>query len=322
MDLQSIQQLLASPLAEIESLLMQSFHTKAGLINELTAYTVHSGGKRLRPILSLLTSYSCGYHGPNAITLAAIIEYIHTATLLHDDVVDGSEQRRAKPTANCIWSNPASVLVGDFLYSRAFQMMVSVNDMRILDVMANTTNKIAEGEILQLMNRHNPHLGLHDYLEIIHAKTAKLFEAATMLGAILANQPQPLVAQWGRFGLHLGVAFQMIDDLLDYVAPEDVLGKNLGDDLAEGKMTLPLIFLLENGTPAQQQLVTKAISQGKTDALPPLIDAIKTSGALEYARQLADKEIQLAKAALPDLPDSPYFQALQALCQLTINRQY
>lgn len=322
MDLQSIQQLLASPLAEIESLLMQSFDTKAGLINELTAYTVHSGGKRLRPILSLLTSYSCGYHGPNAITLAAIIEYIHTATLLHDDVVDGSEQRRAKPTANCVWSNSASVLVGDFLYSRAFQMMVSLDDMRILDVMANTTNKIAEGEILQLMNRHNPSLSLSKYLEIIHAKTAKLFEAATMLGAVLAKQPQDLVTQWGQFGLHLGIAFQMIDDLLDYVAPEEVLGKHLGDDLAEGKMTLPLIFLLENGTSAQQQLVTQAISQGKAEALSPLILAIKTSGALTYARELADKEIQLAKAALPTQPDSPYFQALQALCQLTINRQY
>lgn len=322
MNLQSIQQLLAAPLAEIEVLLMQSFHTKAGLVNELTGYTINSGGKRLRPILSLLTTYSCGYHGHHAITLAAIIEYIHTATLLHDDVVDGSEQRRAQPTANSIWSNPASVLVGDFLYSRAFQMMVSLDNMRILDVLANTTNKIAEGEILQLMNRHNPQLSLEDYLEIIHAKTAKLFEAATMLGAVLADQPQPLIQQWGQFGLHLGIAFQMIDDLLDYVAPEHILGKNLGDDLAEGKMTLPLIFLLEHGTSAQQALVKQAITQGKTEALAPLITAIKTSGALDYARALADKEIQLAKAALPDLPDSPYHQALQALCRLTLERQY
>ena len=291
------------------------------LINQLGIYIVNSGGKRLRPLLATLAARAVGYQGKDHITLATIIEFIHTATLLHDDVVDESTLRRGKETANAVFGNQASVLVGDFLYTRAFQLMVSLKRMEVMAILADATNKIAEGEVLQLMNVHDADTSEANYLQVIYCKTAKLFEAATELAAILADQTEPVVNAMRAYGVHLGTAFQLIDDVLDYQADQAELGKNIGDDLAEGKPTLPLIHALQHGNSEQQALIRNAITEGNgLQHLDAIMAAMQQTGAFDYTRQKAEQEAEKAKAALSILPDSPYKQALQQLADLSVGR--
>jgi octaprenyl-diphosphate synthase len=292
------------------------------LINQMAGYIINSGGKRLRPLLALLAARACGYTGDRHIQLAAIIEFIHTATLLHDDVVDGSELRRGRETANAVWGNPASVLVGDFLYSRAFEMMVELDDLRVLDVLANTTNTIAEGEVLQLLNVHNPDTTEEQYLRVILRKTAKLFEAGAQLGALVAGQPEDVQAALAAYGLHLGTAFQLIDDVLDYSADPEETGKNIGDDLAEGKPTLPLIYVLEHGDREQAACVRKAIEDGGREQIEAVLQAVRATDALVYTRQLARTEADKAIAGLSELPPSPFRQSLLELAAFSISRTH
>jgi octaprenyl-diphosphate synthase len=292
------------------------------LINQMAGYIINSGGKRLRPLLALLAARACGYDGERHIQLAAIIEFIHTATLLHDDVVDGSELRRGRDTANAVWGNPASVLVGDFLYSRAFEMMVELNDLRILDVLANTTNTIAEGEVLQLLNVHNPDTTEEQYLRVILRKTAKLFEAGAQLGALVAGQSDSVQTAMAGYGLHLGTAFQLIDDVLDYSADPEETGKNIGDDLAEGKPTLPLIYVLEHGDREQAACIRKAIEDGGRDHIEAVLQAVRATDALGYTRRLAKTEADKAAHALAALPPSEYRQSLLELATFSIDRTH
>ncbi|MDR9499172.1 MAG: octaprenyl diphosphate synthase [Hydrogenovibrio sp.] len=321
MTLDDIRTLMADDLRATDALILERLASDVVLINQIGHYIIHSGGKRLRPLLLLLSAKACGYQGQQHHTLAAVIEFIHTSTLLHDDVVDESSVRRGRDTANEVWGNAASVLVGDFLYSRSFEMMVEPGDMRVMEILSEATNVIAEGEVLQLLNCHNPDVTMATYMDVIHRKTAKLFEAATRLGAVLGQQPQwesPL-ADYGR---HVGAAFQLIDDALDYTADADTLGKSLGDDLAEGKPTLPLIYLMENGSPEDVALVRKAIEQGGLDQLTQITQRIQQSGALEHTRREAEKQAALAQAALKDLPDSPVTQALHSLADLAVQRTH
>lgn len=290
------------------------------LINELGNHLIHSGGKRLRPLMVLLAARAAGYAGPAAITLAAVIEFIHTATLLHDDVVDGSELRRGQATANVLWGNEASVLVGDFLYSRAFQMMVQIGNARVMEVLADTTNAIAEGEVLQLLNCNDPDITEEQYIVVIRHKTAKLFEAAARIGAILATSP--CEAALAAYGMHLGIAFQLIDDLLDYDADRAVLGKNVGDDLAEGKATLPLIHALRHGTPEQKQLLSRAVREGGLAEMDPVSAAIESTGSIAYTAAQAEREAQHARQALSTIPESPYKQALLDLAHFSVYRDH
>jgi octaprenyl-diphosphate synthase len=321
MTLDDIRTLMADDLKATDALILERLASDVVLINQIGHYIIHSGGKRLRPLLLLLSAKACGYQGQQHHTLAAVVEFIHTSTLLHDDVVDESCVRRGRDTANEVWGNAASVLVGDFLYSRSFEMMVEPGDMRVMEILSEATNVIAEGEVLQLLNCHNPDVTMATYMDVIHRKTAKLFEAATRLGAVLGQQPQwenPL-ADYGR---HVGAAFQLIDDALDYTADAETLGKSLGDDLAEGKPTLPLIYLMENGSPEDVVLVRDAIEQGGLDQLAQITQRIQQSGALEHTRREAEKQAALAQAALKDLPDSPVKQALNSLADLAVQRTH
>jgi octaprenyl-diphosphate synthase len=270
----------------------------------------------------LMAAGASGHRGPNAHELAAVVEFIHTATLLHDDVVDESELRRGRQTANAAFGNAASVLVGDFLYSRAFQMMVTVQSMRVMEVLADATNTIAEGEVLQLLNAHNPEIGEEQYLEVIRRKTAKLFEASARLGAILGGVPGVLEEGFAAFGMHLGTAFQVIDDVLDYSGDHMETGKNLGDDLSEGKPTLPLIHVMRRGSPEQAALVRRAIEQGGRDEFPAVLEAIRETGALEFAREQARREAQAACAAIGAVADSKYRQALLDLAAFAVDRNF
>jgi octaprenyl-diphosphate synthase len=270
----------------------------------------------------LLAARACGYAGEDHIAAAAIVEFIHTATLLHDDVVDESTLRRGRETANAIWGNQASVLVGDFLYSRSFQMMVGIGSIRLMEIMADTTNAIAEGEVMQLLNCHDPDTTEERYMAVIHCKTAKLFEAAARLGAVLAGWPRDKELLLGRYGLHLGTAFQLIDDVLDYRASSAELGKNIGDDLAEGKPTLPLIYALRHGAPEEAQIIRAAIEQGGLDQLDLVTRTIESTGALDYTARLAVREAEQAIANLVALPDSPAKDALAGLARFAVNRRY
>ena len=299
----------------------EELRSDVALINQLGEYLVAAGGKRLRPLVVLLAAQACGVTDSRHIELAAIIEFIHTATLLHDDVVDGSELRRGRDTANAVWGNPASVLTGDFLYSRAFQMMVKVDDMRVMRIMADATNRIAEGEVMQLLNCHDPDTTEARYTEVIHRKTATLFEAGARLGAIAADRPARDEQALAIYGLHLGTAFQLIDDVLDYSASPEEMGKNIGDDLAEGKPTLPLIHAMQHGTPEQRTLLRQAVEHGGLEHIDEIIRIVNKSGALEYTRERAVMESTKARAALKSLTPSPYLEALKDLADFAIARR-
>lgn len=321
MTLSEIRTLIQNDIQATDQLILSKLASDVVLINQIGHYIINSGGKRLRPLLVLLTARACDYQGQHHLTLAAVIEFIHTSTLLHDDVVDESTTRRGNQTANAVWGNAASVLVGDFLYSRSFEMMVEPGDMRIMEILSETTNVIAEGEVLQLLNCHDADTTTERYMEVIHRKTAKLFEAATQLGAVLAKTPQYEV-NLANYGRHLGAAFQLIDDVLDYMADAKTLGKNLGDDLAEGKPTLPLIYVLEKGTDAEKSLVRRAIEAEGISLLAQVTAAIQRTGAIAYTQQIANEEVKKAKQALATFPSSSYKTALLALADLAIHRDH
>lgn len=309
-------------LDKVDKLIIDSLYSDITLVQDIGKYIIQSGGKRLRPLLVLISAKACGYTGNQQITLATVIEFIHTATLLHDDVVDGSALRRGNATANNKWGNEAAVLVGDFLYSRAFQLMVTIQNLDVLRVIANATNTIAEGEVLQLLHQRNPETTEKNYLHVIRCKTAKLFEAAAEVGAILANTAPNIQQALSQYGLHLGTAYQLIDDLLDYQADSDTFGKILGNDLSEGKPTLPLIYLLQYGTTQQRALVTSAISNPQDVNLSAIQSAIINSKALEYTLNFAKREVNLAKQAIAELEESEHKNTALELANFVVNRNY
>ncbi|BAL23458.1 octaprenyl diphosphate synthase [Azoarcus sp. KH32C] len=313
---------IAADMQAVDAVIRQRLYSDVVLIRQVAEYIIQSGGKRLRPALVLFSANAMGYRGVHHHELAAVVEFIHTATLLHDDVVDESELRRGNKTANAMFGNAASVLVGDFLYSRAFQMMVGVNNMRVMQVLADATNMIAEGEVLQLLNCHNADVEIEDYLRVIRYKTAKLFEAATRLGAILSGADQETEERMAAFGMHLGTAFQLIDDVLDYSSDEAATGKHLGDDLAEGKPTLPLIHAMQHGTPEQAALVRGAIESGGRDEFPRILEAIHETGALEETRRHARAEAQRAIDAISSLSPSIFKEALLQLSDFAVERNH
>ena len=320
MDLDAIRELISNDLAATDQLILDRLASDVVLINQVGHYIVGSGGKRLRPVIVLLAANALGYTGKHHINLAAIVEFIHTATLLHDDVVDGSEQRRSRDTANAVWGNAASVLVGDFLYSRSFEMMVEVDDMRVMNILSTATNKIAEGEVLQLLNCHDPEVDEARYREVILRKTATLFEAGTRLAGVITDADQTIDDALAAYGRHLGTAFQMIDDALDYGSSGVDIGKNIGDDLAEGKPTLPLIRAMQVGTPEVSALIREVIEEGGVDRVDEVIKAIQSTDAIEYTANLAREEARLAKQALEALPASAYRDALAAVADFSVDR--
>jgi octaprenyl-diphosphate synthase len=320
MDLDAIRELISNDLAATDQLILDRLASDVVLINQVGHYIVGSGGKRLRPVIVLLAANALGYAGKHHIDLAAIVEFIHTATLLHDDVVDGSEQRRSRDTANAVWGNAASVLVGDFLYSRSFEMMVEVDDMRVMNILSTATNKIAEGEVLQLLNCHDPEVDEARYREVILRKTATLFEAGTRLAGVVTDADKAIDDALAAYGRHLGTAFQMIDDALDYGSSGVDIGKNIGDDLAEGKPTLPLIRAMQVGTPEVSALIREVIEEGGVDRVDEVIKAIQSTDAIEYTANLAREEARLAKEALEALPASAYRDALAAVADFSVDR--
>jgi octaprenyl-diphosphate synthase len=321
-DMHKVRQLIARDMEAVDQLIQKRLYSEVELINQLGNYIVNSGGKRLRPILVLLGAGAFGYRGKLHIELAAIVEFIHTATLLHDDVVDASLLRRGQKTANQRWGNEASVLVGDFLYSRAFQMMVDVDSMRIMEIMSETTNIIAEGEVQQLINCHDPDTTEARYLKVIHNKTAKLFEAAAQMGAIICHRPIEDEIAMASFGRHLGTAYQLIDDVLDYSGSADKLGKNIGDDLSEGKPTLPLLYAMEHSPEETSKLIRHAIENGGIDKLGLIHDAIESTGAITYTARRAREEFDKAIQAIARLPKSDYLEALNILARFSIERTH
>ena len=306
----------------VNQVITDNLASEVVLINQLSQHIILSGGKRLRPMLVILTAKACRYQGEEDALLAAVVEFIHTATLLHDDVVDDSDMRRGKQTASTIWGNEAAVLVGDYLYSRAFQMMVRAQSMTIMELLANTTNTIAQGEVLQLLNVRNPDTSEAKYHEVIYAKTACLFEAASRIGALLGGVTAEQELALQKYGKHLGVAFQLIDDALDYSAQSDTLGKNVGDDLAGGKPTLPLIRAMEVGNTEQKALIREAIETGKAERFDEINRAIADTGALQYTIDQAQSESDAAKQELASLEDSEYKQALIYLADYAVERSY
>jgi len=321
MTLSEIRKLIEDDIRETDALIIKRLASDVVLINQIGHYIINSGGKRLRPLLVLLSARACDYQGDEHRLMAAVIEFIHTSTLLHDDVVDESDTRRGNQTANEVWGNAASVLVGDFLYSRSFEMMVEPGLMKIMQVMSEATNVIAEGEVLQLLNCHDANTTQERYMEVIHRKTAKLFEAATQMGPVLAERPD-LEEAFILYGRHLGAAFQLIDDALDYTADAEELGKNIGDDLAEGKPTLPLIYVLENGTEAEKEIIRRAIETEGSALLNEVTEIIKSSGAIDFTIETAQKEAEKAKLALNILEPSEIKQALLSLADLAVNRSH
>jgi len=313
--------LIADDMAEVDRVISERLDTGVPLVAQVSRYIISAGGKRLRPALLLLMSGALGYSGPQRFNLAAVVEFIHTATLLHDDVVDESTLRRGRPTANESFGNAASVLVGDFLYSRAFQMMLDARDMRIMEILADATNVIAEGEVLQLMNMRDASLDEAAYLRVIRSKTAKLFEASTRLAAVLAGAAPAVEEACATYGQALGTAFQVIDDVLDYAGDAHETGKNLGDDLREGKTTLPLILAMQRGDAAQRDLVRSAIETGDTDQLPQIVAIVRDTGALEATRAAAAAEAQRAIDALHGLPANSYSKGLLQLAAQLLERR-
>jgi octaprenyl-diphosphate synthase len=313
---------MAADMGRVDAVIAERLRSDVALINQIAHYIVHAGGKRIRPRLVLLFASALGYDGPHRYTLAATVEFIHTATLLHDDVVDESALRRGQQTANALFGNAASVLVGDFLYSRAFQMMVSVDRMRVLDVLADATNVIAEGEVLQLMNMHDPDTSVEAYLRVIRYKTAKLFEASARLGAVLADAPRAIEEACADYGRSLGTAFQLVDDLLDYEGDAGTLGKNVGDDLREGKPTLPLLVAMARGNADERELIRDAIRGGEQGRLAQVVEIVRRTGAIEVTRDAARKEADQARAALHVLPATPVREALLELCVRSVDRSF
>ncbi len=304
----------------VDGLILHRLKSDVVLINQIGHYIVNSGGKRLRPMIVLLAAQTLGYTGDKHTLLAAIIEFIHTATLLHDDVVDSSDLRRSRDTANAVWGNAASVLVGDFLYSRSFEMMVDIDNMRVMDILSHATNRIAEGEVLQLLNCHDPDTDEQKYLEVILRKTATLFEAGAQLGAVLCNAPPEEEQALANYGKHLGIAFQIIDDALDYSDSSEEIGKNIGDDLAEGKPTLPLIRAMQVGTAEQKQSLRDVIEKGGREQIDVVKAAIASTDAIEYTFKAAEAEANKAKKALETLPPSSYREALATLADFSVDR--
>jgi octaprenyl-diphosphate synthase len=307
---------------QVDAVIRERLSSDVALIEQIGHYIIGAGGKRIRPRLVLLFASALGYEGPQKFELAAIVEFIHTATLLHDDVVDESGLRRGRATANAMFGNAASVLVGDFLYSRAFQMMVSLDRLRVLDVLADATNVIAEGEVLQLMNMHDPDIGVDDYLRVIRFKTAKLFEASARLGAVIADAPLEIENACADYGRALGTAFQLVDDLLDYEGHTEALGKNVGDDLREGKPTLPLLVAMERGTNEERLLIRHAIEHGEIERLQEVIAIVRRTGAIEATRDVARQEAQSARQALALLPPSAATKALLEFCARSVERSF
>jgi len=320
--LNGIQTLVADEREAVDTLITECLHSDVELINQLGHHIINSGGKRLRPMLLLLSARALNYSGEQHISLAAIIEFIHTATLLHDDVVDSSLLRRGAETANAIWGDKASVLVGDFLYSRAFEMMVTLDNMRIMEIMSHTTNTIAEGEVMQLLNSRNPDTTEERYMAANRCKTAKLFEAATQLGAVISGASTQQEQAMAEFGLHLGIAYQLIDDVLDYSISADEMGKNIGDDLAEGKPTLPLIYAMRTGTESQRNAIRDAIIKGDRGQIDVVTEAISATGAIDYAASIAYQQADISRKALCQLPDTPFRSALEETLSFCVERRY
>lgn len=320
MQLPQIRALVQNDMASVDHLITNHLHPEIELINQLGHYIINSGGKRIRPLLVLLTAKAFGYQGKHHITLAAIVEFIHTATLLHDDVVDVSMLRRGHETANAIWGNQSSVLVGDYLFSRSFQMMVEVESLRVMEILANASNTIAAGEVRQLMNCHDPDTTEERYYQVISDKTAKLFSAATELGALINSQSEDVIQSIADYGLYLGIAFQLTDDILDYTGDPNEMGKNIGDDLAEGKPTMPLIYALKHSDDNTKKIIRDAIIAGSVEQLPIIQQAIKSTGAIDYAYQQAKDYADKAISCLSVLPESEYKTALIALAELSVNR--
>jgi len=320
--LEQILSLSAPDMAKVDECIHESLLSEVVLINQIANYIVSSGGKRLRPMLLTLCAHACGYQGQNHIPLAAIIEFIHTATLLHDDVVDESDLRRGQQSAHAVWGNAASVLVGDFLYSRSFQMMVSLDSMRIMEVLAHTTNTISEGEVQQLLNMGNPEVDQQRYMQVIENKTAKLFEAACRLAAIISDQPEAIENALALYGNRLGSAFQIADDVLDYTGDAGTMGKNAGDDLAEGKPTLPLILAREKCSEIERELLDEAIRNGGLDDLSPVLAIIEKTDSLNATMAIARKMAAEARQAIEDLPASPWREALEQLADYSVNRDH
>lgn len=322
----SLQATIASAISDdmnaLDALIRRELHSTVPLVSQIAEYIISSGGKRIRPVLLLLMARAHGYVGVHHHTLAAVVEFVHTATLLHDDVVDESSLRRGRDTANALFGNAASVLVGDFVYSRAFQMMVSTDSMQVMQILADATNVIAEGEVLQLLNMHDPDVTEERYLQVIRSKTAKLFEAATQLGALIAGATPKQIEAAAEYGRSIGTAFQLIDDVLDYSGDAGEIGKNVGDDLREGKPTLPLIYLMQHGSPEERELVRNCIVNGDESQFDAVLAAITQSGALAYTREQAEIAAQRAATALANLPDSAHRAALMGLTVFAVNRNH
>ncbi len=322
MDLSQIRAPVADDVKAVDRLIVDRLQSNVVLINQIGHYIVSSGGKRLRPLLVLLAARACGYQGQRHLDAAAIVEFIHTATLLHDDVVDGSELRRNRTTANSVWGNEASVLVGDFLYARAFEIMVDVGNLRVMEVMARATARIAEGEVLQLLNANDADTDESRYMEVIQRKTATLFEAGTRLGAVITEAPAEVESAMASYGLHLGIAFQLVDDALDYMSDEDTIGKQVGDDLEEGKPTLPVIRAMEVGNEAQRRLLRAAIEEGGRENIEEVVNAIVATKAIDYTVELARWHAEAAKQALDTVPASPSRDAMAATADFAVARTY
>ncbi len=321
-DIEELRALVADDAAAVDKLIRARLYSDVVLINQLSHYIISGGGKRLRPLLALLSAKAAGYEGSKHIDVAVILELVHTATLLHDDVVDASKMRRGRETANLVWGNEASVLVGDFLYSRAFQMMVDLENIRVLEILADATNTIAEGEVMQLVSCGDPDTSEERYLTTIHNKTAKLFEAAATLGAVIAGRGGEFENAMGAYGRHIGAAFQLVDDALDYSSSPDQMGKNVGDDLAEGKPTLPLLYAMWNGTPDQAAVIRHAIENAGLERIDEIMVAIESTGAITYTFARAQAEADKALAALTGIPKSPYRQALEVLVEFAVHRSF
>jgi octaprenyl-diphosphate synthase len=321
MDIKNIQTLAQKDMTAVNDIIYSQINSDVALINQLGVYIVNAGGKRMRPMLTVLAARAFGYQGEEHISIAAIIEFIHTATLLHDDVVDESNMRRGRETANALFGNSASVLVGDFLYTRSFQMMTQLGNMRIMDILSDATNIVAEGEVLQLMNCNDPDTTEESYFEVIYCKTAKLFEAATRLAAVIAGQDEKTEKAMQEYGKYLGTAFQLVDDIMDYTADAKAMGKNIGDDLAEGKPTLPLIYAMQHGNAQQKQLIRDAIEHcNGMEHLDEILAAMEQTGSLVYTQKKAELEADKAISALHILPESEHKQALISLAHIAANR--
>lgn len=322
MDFKAISAAVENDFKDVNDFIFKQLHTHVPLIKEIGNYIIDSGGKRLRPLVCLLSARALGYQGNQHIDVAAVVEFLHTATLLHDDVVDESSLRRGKASANEVWGNAPSVLVGDFLISRSFQMVVNVGNMRILQILSEATNLIAEGEVLQLINCKNPDTTEQQYMEVIRYKTAKMFEASAQSGAVLAGPDLDTEMAFAHYADHLGCAFQLIDDVLDYTGSAEEMGKNVGDDLAEGKPTLPLIFAMQNAKAGEMEMIRQAILKGGLDQIDAITQAVRDCGALDYTIAKANEQADLAKKSLNSIGDSIYKEALIALCDLAVKRDH